>query len=338
MKKTNSPTRKSQNRSKVVTGSGLKKKKASMLSFTTLRTVILVVFAVSFGLIGYQLLRSSSAEVIVNGPTDVTIATWNSMKDNKKNDATEVKSILSEADVVGLQEIHVAKQRSRITSLIKSSAYDGYPSKLPSNNKASAASYPIIWKEANFSLVKAGKTGQVSKALGDLRPKYITWVKLRSKATGQEFYVVNTHMIKYVDSSGVLTTLHPGNVSRYTGHMQKLVVLLQKLQKDNVPLFLTGDFAVDYRTDDKGTSTFPHAALGNIGLKSNWELTGLSGIAPEAKTYGLSVNYPPRLIDYVFASSDVTNPVTTIAQSNHGSDHYPVYLRVTIAQPPAPSN
>lgn len=322
---------KNQQKSRVVTGSGTKRKQKSALLSRSISVFLLIVFVLSFSFIGYRLLHSSSAEVYVSGPTNVTVASWNAMKDNKKNDATEVKALLTKADVIGLQEIHVKKQRQRMATLIKSKAYDGYPSKLPKNDNDNAASCLIVWKQTSFQLVKAGKTGKVSAATKDLRARYITWVKLRSIATGQQFYVVNTHMIKYVDNAGVLTTSHPTNVSRYTGHIQKLVALLRTFQKDNVPVFVTGDFAVDYRTDDKGTSIFPKAALGSIGFRSNWDLTGLSGIDPTANTYGGAGT--TRLIDYVFASSEVTAPITSIDPSHHGSDHAPVYLTVTIPRP-----
>lgn len=330
MPKMKQSTIKTVRKNKIVTGSGMKKKHTLFMASRSLQATVLIVFAMSFSFVGHKLLRSSSAETYAPVPGDVTIVTWNAMKDNRKNDGKEVKSILATADVIGLQEVHTAKQRSRINSLTKTKAYAGYPSKLPNNNSAGAASYPIIWRETAFDLVSSGKTGQVSAALGDLRPRYITWVRLRAKSTGKEFYVANTHMIKYVDSFGATSVDHLKNVGRYTGHMAALTSLLQKLQASAIPLFVTGDFAVDYRTDNKGTTIFPKTALNNIGLKSNWELTNLATVAPTAKTYGTSSNYPPRLIDYVFASVEVMNPVTTIAPSSHGSDHYPVYLKATL--------
>lgn len=325
---------KNKKNSKIITGSGAKKKTNFSFWSNAVRIPVFVIFAASFSFIGYLLLKGSSAQTPETVPLTVTVASWNAKIDNKNNDATEVKSVMTNADVIGLQEIHLEKQRNRIESLLKTKTYDGYPSTLPNNNKDSAASSLIIWKQDLFDKVTAGTTGKVSSSFKvgktALRSRYVTWVKLRSKTTGREFYVVNTHMVKNVDNAGLAYSdkAHGEYVSHYASHMQKLVTLVKKLQRDGAPVFVTGDFAVDYRTDNKATTIFPKTALGALDLKSNWGLTDLTGIAPTARSYGDKGT--TRLIDYVFAPSSVTDPITSIGTSSHGSDHFPVYLTVTL--------
>jgi len=282
--------------------------------------ILLVVFAVMFGGIGYYLLRNGFADT---GST-ITVASWNGMKDNKKNIASEAKIILGSANVVGLQEVHTAAQRNNIQKLITSNKYAVSPKAHTGNTSADGVeSYPIVWREKEFSRVAEGATGKVSPALSGLRPRYITWVKLKQRVTGKQFYVVNTHMVRDVDASGSLATAKKfqDNVDAYKGHMAKLVGLLEKLQKDKLPIFVTGDFAMDYRKDTGKVSIFPKVALGAIGVKSNWQLTDLQGISSKAETYGGG----SRLIDYVFAWN-VKPGSTSIGKSKLGSDHHPVYF------------
>lgn len=313
------PAKKTQ-KQKVVTGSGRPKKKWPGVRSRRLKVVLLSVFVVSFVAAGFYLLRS----IFAADGTTITVASWNSKIDNKKNIASEAKSILGKADIVGLQEVHTAAQRNNVQKLIESNKYAVSPKAHKHNDsKAGVESYPIIWREKEFVRVSEGATGQVSPDLDGLRPRYITWVKLKQRASGKQFYVVNTHFVRDVEVNGELNTAKrfQDNVDAYRGHMTKLVSLVKKLQKDNVPVFVTGDFAVNYRKDSGTVATFPRAALGAIGLKSNWQLTNLKDISSGAKTYGGST----RLIDYVFGWN-MKPLTTTIGSSALGSDHYPVYF------------
>ncbi len=315
-KKSSAPPKKTQKKPKVVTGSGAKKKQPSFWANTP-RTILLAIFALSFGAVGFYLLKSSLADT----GTTITVASWNSKIDNKKNIAGQTKTLLKTADVVGLQEVHTAAQRNNIRNLIESDKYAVSPKAHTNNDSGSGVeSYPIVWREKEFVRTAEGTTGQVSPSLDGLRPRYITWVKLKQRATGKQFYVVNTHMVRDVDSNGSLSS-KKANVKAYTGHMEKLVNLVKKLQKDNVPIFVTGDFAMDYRKDTGKVGVFPKAALGAIGVKSSWQLTNLEGISSKAKTYGSG----SRLIDYVFAWNVVPKS-TSIGKSRLGSDHNPVFF------------
>lgn len=313
-------TKKKAQKPKVVTGSGRARKSKPALLSSRLRVVLLSIFVLSFAAVGFYLLRISLADTGA-----ITVASWNSRIDNKNNIANEVKTILKKANVVGLQEVHTAKQRDNIQKLIESNKYAVSP-KAHTNNDGSAGpeSYAIVWREKEFVRVDEGATGQVSPGLDGLRPRYIAWVKLKQRATGKQFYVVNTHMVRDVDDNGSLSS-KKANVNAYKGHMEKLVSLVKKLQKDKLPIFVTGDFAADYRKDTGKVSTFPKAALGTIGVKSNWQLTNLTGISSKANTYGSGA----RLIDYVF-SWGITPESTSIGKSRLGSDHYPVYFTANL--------
>lgn len=317
------PTVKS-SKPRVVTGSGRAKKKKPVILSHRLRFVLVTAFIVSFVGVGFYLLRN----IFADSGTTVTVASWNSKIDNKKNIANETKDILAKASVVGLQEVHTAAQRNNILKLIESNKYAVSPKAHTNNDsKAGVESYLIVWREKEFVRVSEGVTSQVSPDLDGLRPRYITWVKLKQRATGKQFYVVNTHLVRDVEVNGELNTAKSfqDNVDAYRGHMIKLVSLVKKLQKNNVPIFVTGDFAVNYRKDTGKIATFPRASLGAVGMKSNWQLTNLQGIANSASTYGSS----NRLIDYVFGWN-ITPYSTSLASGKHGSDHYPVFFKADL--------
>lgn len=310
-------TKKPQKKSKIVTGSGQPKTETMIAPSRKLRAVLIAIFAVSFGAIGFYLIKSS----IAGTDTTITVASWNAKIDNKKNIANETKTILKKANVVGLQEVHTAAQRNNVRKLIESKKYAVSPKAHTKNDgKTGVESYAIVWREKEFVRTNEGTTGKLASGIDGLRARYITWVKLKQRATSKQFYVVNTHMIRDVDDGGSLSN-KKANVKAYTEHMQKLVSLVKEMQKDNVPIFVTGDFAMDYRKDNGEVAVFPKAALGAIDVQSNWQLTDLKGISKKANTYGNG----HRLIDYVFAWN-VTPKATAIGKSRLGSDHNPVYF------------
>lgn len=301
---------------KVVVGGGKKKKQVSFWSNIP-QVILLAVFVISFGVVGFYLLKNSLADT----GTTITVATWNVKYDNKNNIANETKTILRTANVVGLQEVHTAAQRNNIRKLIESGSYAVSPKAHTNNDsKTGAESNAIVWREKEFFRTDEGVIGPLASDVDGLRARYITWVKLKQRATGKQFYVVDTHMIRDVETNGALSD-KKANVAAYKTYMQKLVALVKKQQKDNVPIFVVGDFAMNYRKDTGEVATFPKAALGSIGVKSNWELTNLAGISSKANTYGSS----NRLIDYVSAWH-VTPKSTAIGKSRLGSDHNPVYF------------
>lgn len=318
------PSPKKKQHTVIRSGDGLSDKMKRMIISHKLRAVLAGVFIIAFVAVGTYLIRNGFAD----DGTTITVASWNAKIDNKNNIAKEVKTILGKSNVVGLQEVHTAAQRDNIQKLIQSNAYAVSPKAHANNDsKAGVESYAIVWRQKEFTRVKEGTLGPVAQNVDGLRPRYITWVKLRQNTTSKQFYVVNTHMVKDVEVNGHVNTAknRQDNVAAYAGHMQKLVELVTTLQRDNVPIFVTGDFAANYRKDNGTVAMFPRAALGAIGLKSNWQLTNLSGITKDARTYGAST----RLIDYVFAWK--VKPISNaIGGSSHGSDHYPVYFRADL--------
>lgn len=262
-----------------------------------------------------------------------TIASWNTNSDNAKNVGTEVLSLMTKSQIMGLQEIHKKTQRDSVKSKVTctSCKYSGY---IPSytSDGASAASYPIVWDKAAFTAIGSGSSRKMCDSAKtttySYAARYATWVQLQSRVNGKKFYIISTHFMAGESSQGKPTsdTLLTG---RYKTHMTNLTALITELKKANIPVYVTGTFNVDYRYDRTvRTSHFPYASLGATSVRSNWNYLNLSGISSTSGTIPTN----NRLIDYVFSwqRSDVTPNATTISTSTHGSKHYAVYYTSTI--------
>jgi endonuclease/exonuclease/phosphatase family metal-dependent hydrolase len=270
--------------------------------------------------------------------TTFTIASWNTKYDNTaSNLGTEVATVTASAPIVGLQEVHDPAKRQQIRDkvLCPTCAYASRSEEF-NYDGSSPASLPIIWKKSQFQVVGTPGSLQVSpkttvndSAGAEVSAKYITWVKLREPVTGKTFYVLNTHTVASVEAGGKPNQSNPKRLTLYQTHMDKLVAQINTFKQDNIPIFITGDFNVNYRYDSVvKDSMFPYVRLGAVGVKSDWQLTNLAGIPTTQGTEGAN----NRIIDYVFelVRSDVTPRSVKINSSTLGSDHYPVFFTLQL--------
>lgn len=273
------------------------------------------------------------ATPVASNPHKFTIASWNVKTDNTKNAGTEVLNLLTKSQIIGLQTLRTKAMRDSIKSKVicSSCAYSGYLAAY-SGSDAGPSDLPIIWNKSAFALVGSGSNRKMSDAASSktysYAARYATWVKLQSKVNGKQFYIIDTHTMSPGESGG-----KPGKdtllISRYQAHMTNLKALIAELQKSNVPIYLVGTFNVDYRYDRFGyTSYFPYTSFKSVGVRSSWDLMGLSGISGSVGT----LSGGKRLIDYVFTwqRSDVTANAIAVATSTHGSDHYATYFTNTV--------
>lgn len=286
-------------------------------------------------------------------PIDVTpttagfkIASWNVLggggtgTNTKENIVAGLKGILASAQIVGLQEFHndVKRRYVRDKLLCSSCAYTGYVQNYDYDG-SSAASVGIIWNKASFSTVSKGyqKVSDRITGINDstgtnmaVSAKWIAWVKLKEKVTGKQFYLLNTHTVASVESEGMPNT-NTVRLANHLKHMDTLTTLVKKFQAENIPVFVTGDFNVNYRYDvEKKYVDFPYARMGALGIRSGWDHLNLAGIDPTQATQGSTA----RIIDYVFSWSrpDVSYDTVAIGSNRYGSDHNPVYLGLTLTK------
>ncbi len=266
-------------------------------------------------------------------PHKYTTASWNSNADNTKIVGDQVLTLMNDAQVLGVQSLHHLDQRDSVKNKVicSSCKYAGY---LPSytDSKATQSSYPIIWNKTSFTQVGSGSWRKMSDSLTvgttTYAARYATWTRLQSRVNGKQIIVVNTHLISSVESSGKPTS-NTGQLDRYKTHMNNLIALINELKSSNVPLYIVGNFSVNFRYDKNGyTSYFPYAALKPLAVRSNWDVMNLSGISSTTGT----TTADNHLVDYVFSwqRSDVTANSITIAASSYGSSYKPVFYTTTI--------
>lgn len=262
-----------------------------------------------------------------------TTASWNSNADNTKVVGDQLLTIMNDSQIIGLQSLHKLSQRDSVKNKVICSTckYAGY---LPSysDSKATQSSYPIVWDKAAFSQVGSGSWRKMCDALTTssttYATRYATWVRLQSKVNGKQIIIINTHLISGVESGGKPTS-NTAQLDRYKTHMSNLLTLVNELKASNVPIYVVGNFSVNYRYDKNGyTSYFPYASLKPLGIRSNWDVMSLSGISNSTGT----TTSDNHIVDYVFAwqRSDVTPNAITIASSSYGSSYKPVFFTTTI--------
>lgn len=300
-----------------------------------------------------------------NGVANLKIATWNiagGAPENVKNTAAKtafvakrsegLAALAKSADIIALQESHISDFRKAIASKITCAQAScplagvdltkAYPKEdAMKENGSLPASIPILWNKNRFTLKDQGvytalKTGY-KDASGDwVSLKWITWVKLEDNATKKQFSVINTHTVAGIEALGKPKDTNSKKAAgqrlkTYAAHMDLLVSLVQYLQESGSPVFVTGDFNVNYRYDSLKTNQykdFPYAKFGNESLKSNYQLTNLQGIASTDGSQGAGT----RLIDYVFSwdKGGIDYIANTIESNRYGSDHSPVVLSLKI--------
>ena len=268
----------------------------------------------------------------------VRIATYNTAAGTTvANAVSDIKKLAAQGpDIITLQEMGSRAKRTGVTSALVDCSMCPYESYMPAD--APMNSTPILFKWSKFRLEGTG-TRQVSAATyvgkngagpSTLRAKYINYVLLRERATGQEVYVLNNHAIPSVQGrSGGADRTYPKRLALYRQHMDGLKALVTELKANGAAVFVTGDLNVNYRRDRIVKDTlFPYVNLGQVDVHASYELLG----APARGTDVLANGNDTRLIDYVSA---LRHPgVTAVAQDvllGYHSDHRPLQVDFTLA-------
>lgn len=301
--------------------------------------VFMMAMVLVFGGVGVYFLVQSFAATPTADMSTFNITTWNSYYGNKTNVGKSIKTLGKNSDIIGIQEAHKPAQRKNIkkTLLCSKCKYRGYIQNYTYDG-SSAASLPILWNKDKFTLQKKGniKTSDRKSGIKDstgknakVSPKYITWVRLKDKATGHSFYVFNTHTVASIEMGG-----EPNNnterLKLYDKTMNALVKRINKLKGANnnsQPIIILGDFNVDYRKDAvHQTARLPYSKLGKVKVHSTYERLGNITTNSSAVTHG------DRIIDYIFTLDHdrMTVDREYIDSAQYGSDHRPVSATLTL--------
>lgn len=257
-----------------------------------------------------------------------TVASWNANYNNAVGNVIQhIKTI--DADILGLQEMGAPKRAASIIAGVTDCKGCEYAAYHPQKDNAHAC--PIIWKKAKFKRINAGSFKvNDAKYINDggsrenLLKKSTVWVQLEEIKTGARFYLSNNHLVPSVELDG---KPYPGRQERlamFDRHMDGIVDTIKKAKSQGLPIFVTGDFNVNFRKDRKEQAPiFPYARFKAHNVFANWHYLG-------AGTEGTH-HSGSRLIDYVHVSkTPKVEPLSHAILGKGGSDHKAVRMKVRI--------
>jgi hypothetical protein len=173
--------------------------------------------------------------------TTFTSATLN-VKSNPEMSQAQVKHDVKKAshtaDLIGWQEISPKRYLSAIRQLGPNwGTYAPHDGKLQIED-------PISWKKSVWQKEDAGfiKTHDGKAKVSPNR--YITWVKLKNRATGKDIVRINTHLVSGAFSHGQRPTT-AWRQAMWSKHQQKLEALVDHYKKQGLDVVVGGDFNKD---------------------------------------------------------------------------------------------
>lgn len=239
-------------------------------------------------------------------------------------------------DVIALQEASSGEKRKAIREQLldcETCLYDGW---MPT--EAVPGGQPILYRSDRFTLVDEGMV-EVSPATfvgsrgagpSTIRAKWVTWVRLKSVATGRPFWVLNNHAVPTVQrGDGRPNTKLIKRVRLYRQHMEGLTALIDELRASaGGAIYVLGDLNVNYRTDSVVAPTvFPYYTMTQAGLTSTYGVLGM----PEHGTHVLPNGFDKRLIDYgYYLPKRWMTPTVQNVLEGYRSDHRPLVVDYTL--------
>jgi endonuclease/exonuclease/phosphatase family metal-dependent hydrolase len=161
---------------------------------------------------------------------------------------------------------------------------------------------------------------------GASQPRMATWVVLNDHATGQSYFVLNTHLD------------HVSAEARTFGG-QLIQSKLQELS-GGLPVLVLGDFN-DYENSWALQALTAPADAGAIALDDSYRQVHPVYQVNEATYHGFDGRPYGARIDYVLNSADFTPESASIIRTSYGgnypSDHFPVLATFQVAPVPEPA-
>ncbi len=152
------------------------------------------------------------------------VPTWDSRVVGVKNVINTVKP-----DVIGIQEArNITVGLRTYTQASDIQRMTGYAMYQPADG--ATVPIPIMWRGGLFQMTASGYKVFEFKPYPDYG-RAMTWVRLKSKATGKEFFVFNTHFEVGADEQAA-------RISEAT----MLAAEIKRVNPGGLPAFVTGDF------------------------------------------------------------------------------------------------
>jgi surface antigen/endonuclease/exonuclease/phosphatase family metal-dependent hydrolase len=290
-------------------------------------------------------LLNTSTEGLSSGGGKYTVATYNIRVPGQHNGdsdgtapveqrADRAAQLLKDqnVDIVGFQEIADPTRNALNNALTD---YDKFPHG-KSDGPDKSWLTPIYWLNDRFKRVDQGYVGNIwrdcshqTTVLCDKNP----WVKLEDKETGQQLYVLSTHLLN--QPIGV----EFGGGPQREASAKAIIDWANSKQTADTPVILLGDFNSDYRpaADDvdigKNPDRLPYCLFSRSDYVDSYDaVNSNSGYCPSRNA---SFQTLPYRIDHVYMSKSIAKYATgekiiRNADTHFISDHPPTLATINI--------
>lgn len=161
----------------------------------------------------------------------------------------DVKRAAAAGDIIGWNEISTVKgpNGDRYFDAIKSLGKD-WGHYMPKHGNYRIPN-PISWKKKEWDLVDSGfrrthKNGASAGHTNVSPARYVTWVKLKNKKTGDTIIRMNTHLISGAWNSKN-NKAKEWRKDMWAVHMRKMGNMVSKFERSGLPVIIGGDFNRD---------------------------------------------------------------------------------------------
>ena len=287
----------------------------SIITFLIFLSVLIVMTGCYNSTPGDNEIRVISYNIKFDDKSD-TLVSWNQRKQRVVNQIS-----FYDPDVLGVQE-GLLHQLEDIENSASKISWIGVGR---TDGKAKGEFSALFFNSEKFELVEntdstiwLSKTPSIpSKSWDAALPRILTWGKFRSKGSGEEFYVFNTHFD------------HIGETAR--AKSARLILEMINKITQNLPVILTGDFNATEGSEPYKILTDPDSNLEDAFYK-----TKLPHLGPLFTFEGFNVlnDEEKKRIDYIFVNKKVEVVkhafISDFRDGRYPSDHLPVITDVVL--------
>jgi surface antigen/endonuclease/exonuclease/phosphatase family metal-dependent hydrolase len=235
-------------------------------------------------------------------------------------------------DIIGFQEI-ADPTRAALNDALTN--YDKFPHG-KSDGPDKSWLTPIYWKSDRFKKIDQGYVGNIWRDCSHQTTVFCDknpWVELQDKDTGQQLYVLSTHLLN--QPIGV----EFGGGPQREASAKAIIDWADSKQSANAAVILLGDFNSDYRpaADDvdinKNPDRLPYCLFSKAGYVDSYDAANSNkGYCPSKNA---SFQTLPYRIDHVYVSKGFSAYVTSDKRINNEdthfiSDHNPTLATINI--------